>query len=282
MSFAWNFLNRRLQRHRLPLLMGILNVTPDSFSDGGRHSEVDAAVAHGLQLAADGADLIDIGGESTRPGAAPVSVDEELRRTISVIERLAPQIEIPISIDTTKAEVARAAVAAGAQIINDISGGTFDADMLSVCAETQAGTCLMHIRGTPQTMQNDPVYDDVVADVTSFLQRQLRACAALGIPAERICVDPGIGFGKTAEHNLQLMQAVGQMRTRLQRPVLIGHSRKRFLSKLLGRTVEERQSGTLGVSIALAELGADMLRIHDVRAVRDSLLAWQAISGESR
>jgi len=278
MPFEWRFLNRRLQRNTLPLLMGILNVTPDSFSDGGQHAVVDEAVAHGLQLAADGADIIDIGGESTRPGAEPVSLDDELRRTIPVIEQLASQIDIPLSIDTTKARVARQAVAAGAEIINDISGGTFDPDMLSTCAETRAGICLMHIKGTPQTMQRDPTYDDVVVEVTEFLRQRMEACEQMGIPAERVCVDPGIGFGKTADHNLQLMRSVATLRNELGRPVLIGHSRKRFLSKLLGRDVEERLSGTLGVSIALAERGTDMLRVHDVRSVSDCLLAWRAVS----
>ncbi|MEZ6063832.1 MAG: dihydropteroate synthase [Planctomycetaceae bacterium] len=278
MSFEWRFFDCCLQRRQIPLLMGILNVTPDSFSDGGLHTDVEKAVAHGLQLAAAGADIIDVGGESTRPGAAPVPVDVELRRTIPVIEELAQRINIPISIDTTKSEVARRAVAAGAKIVNDISGGTFDDDMLPVCAESRAGICLMHIQGTPQTMQQDPVYSDVVADVTDFLRQRLEAFAAAKIAAERICVDPGIGFGKTADHNLQLMRAVSTMRNELQRPVLIGHSRKRFLSRLLGRSVEERLSGTLGVAIALAEAGTDVLRVHDVQAVRDALLAWRAVS----
>lgn len=267
-----------LQAGRIPLLMGILNVTPDSFSDGGEHNTVDAAVRQGLQLVADGADIIDIGGESTRPGADSVDAAEELRRTIPVIEQLAEQIDVPISIDTTKAVVAEQAVAAGARIVNDISGLTFDKRMLDVCYDKTVGICVMHILGTPQSMQQDPVYANVVDEVTEFLQRCLDRCDAAGIPLERLCVDPGIGFGKTADHNLQLLQSIPQMKQSLARPVLIGHSRKRFLAKLLGRPVEERLAGTVGVSIALAQQNADILRIHDVAAVQDALLSWKAVN----
>jgi dihydropteroate synthase len=249
--------------------MGILNTTPDSFSDGGQHSTVEAAVQHGLQLVADGADIIDVGGESTRPGSKPVSEDEELQRTIPVIEALAAVISVPISIDTTKSEVAKQAIAAGASIVNDISGLSFDPRMLDVCGSSTAGICLMHIQGRPETMQQNPHYVDVVSEVCEFLQHQLQLC-------ERA----GIGFGKTAGHNLQLMKSVQRFHDLFHRPVLIGHSRKRFLSKLLGRDVEERQAGTVGVSIALAARGVDVLRIHDVRAVRDALLAWAAIADD--
>ncbi|HAP08957.1 MAG TPA: dihydropteroate synthase [Planctomycetaceae bacterium] len=261
--------------------MGILNVTPDSFSDGGRFQAIDQAVEQGLRLQAEGADILDIGGESTRPGASPVELDEELRRTIPVIRRLAAEIRIPISIDTTKSEVARQALDAGAEIVNDISGLTFDPEMLEVCRTTDAGICVMHIQGTPQTMQLNPSYDDVVVDVTEFLQQQVDRCLMAGIPAERMCIDPGIGFGKTAAHNLQLLRAVPQLQHSLQRPVLIGHSRKRFLARLLGREVDERQAGTIGVAVALASRGVDVLRIHDVQPVRDALVAWQAVSGDS-
>lgn len=257
--------------------MGILNVTPDSFSDGGSHNSVADAVAHGLSLVADGADIIDIGGESTRPGSEPVSTDEELHRTIPVIQQLASQTDVPISIDTTKAKVARQAIQAGATIVNDISGLTFDPEMIGVCAEHAVGLCAMHILGTPQTMQQKPQYEDVVAEVTEFLQRRMEALMQAGISEQAICLDPGIGFGKTAEHNLALMKALPQMKQTLRRPLLIGHSRKRFLSKVLGRDVEERLSGTVGVSIALDDLNADVLRIHDVRAVRDAMIARQAV-----
>ncbi len=281
MHHSWLLRTRNLTRGRLPLLMGILNVTPDSFSDGGRFHALDLAVEQGLQLQHDGADILDIGGESTRPGATAVDLDEELRRTIPVIQRLAREVRIPISIDTTKSEVARQALAAGAEIVNDISGLTFDPQMLEVCRTTDAGICVMHIQGTPQTMQLNPSYNNVVTDVTEFLQQQVDRCLMAGIPAERMCIDPGIGFGKTAEHNLQLLHAVPQLQHSLQRPVLIGHSRKRFLARLLGREVDERLAGTIGVSIALAARGVDVLRIHDVQPIRDSLVAWQAVSGQA-
>jgi len=257
--------------------MGILNVTPDSFSDGGRFSTMDAAVNRALRMAADGADIIDIGGESTRPGAEPVSLDEELHRTIPVIQQLATRLRVPMSIDTTKAEVARQALDAGAEIVNDISGLTHDREMLEVCRRADAGICVMHIQGTPQTMQQNPQYKNVVSEVIEFLQQQVDRCLMAGIPPERMCVDPGIGFGKTADHNLKLLSAVPEIQQALQRPVLIGHSRKRFLSKILGRTVEEQSAGTIGVAVALAELGTDVLRVHDVLAVRDALVAWDTI-----
>lgn len=277
-EFEWDCQGTILRAGRIPLLMGILNVTPDSFSDGGEYNSVDAAVQHGLQLASDGADIIDIGGESTRPGADTIDAQEELRRTIPVIEQLTSQIDVPVSIDTTKAIVAEAAIEAGARIVNDISGLTFDRQMIDVCRDTQAGICIMHMLGTPQTMQQDPVYSDVVTEICDFLKRQLDQCCDAGILAERLCLDPGIGFGKTADHNLRLLQSVQSMKDTLQRPVLIGHSRKRFLSKLLGRTVEERLAGTIGVSIALASQGTDVLRIHDVAAVRDALVAWRHVT----
>jgi dihydropteroate synthase len=277
MKHRWTLKTRDLTRTHLPLLMGILNVTPDSFSDGGQFQIVENAVARALQMEADGADIIDIGGESTRPGAEPVALDEELRRTIPVIRELATKVRIPISIDTTKAEVARQALEAGAEIVNDISGLTFDPDMLEVCRLHDAGICLMHIQGTPQTMQQNPTYVDVVREVTEFLQQQVDRCLMAGILPERMSVDPGIGFGKTAEHNVQLLKSVARLQQDLQRPVLIGHSRKRFLSKILGRSVEERESGTVGVSIALAEQGVDILRIHDVRSVRDAIVAWDTV-----
>jgi len=276
-AFAWSLSRRNIPRTRLPMLMGILNVTPDSFSDGGKFNAIDAAIERALQMVEDGADMIDIGGESTRPGAEPVSLDEELRRTIPVIQKLSQTLHVPISIDTTKAEVARQALAAGAEIVNDISGLTFDKHMLEVCRAADAGICVMHIQGTPQTMQLNPQYGNVVAEVIEFLQQQVDRCLMAGIPPERMCVDPGIGFGKTADHNLELMSAVPRIQQALQRPVLIGHSRKRFLSKILGRPVDEQSAGTIGVAIALAELGTDILRIHDVRAVHDALVAWDTI-----
>ena len=277
MKHRWTLKTRDLTPTGRPLLMGILNVTPDSFSDGGQFQLVENAVARALQMEADGADIIDIGGESTRPGAEPVTLEEELRRTIPVIRELATRVRTPISIDTTKAEVARQALEAGAEIVNDISGLTFDPEMLEVCRLHDAGICLMHIQGTPQTMQQNPTYVDVVQEVIDFLQQQVDRCLMAGILPERMCIDPGIGFGKTAEHNLQLLKSVSRLQRDLQRPVLIGHSRKRFLSKILGRSVDERESGTIGVSIALAEQGVDILRIHDVRSVRDAIVAWDMV-----
>ena len=277
MKHRWTLKTRDLTQTGRPLLMGILNVTPDSFSDGGQFQLVENAIARALQMEADGADIIDIGGESTRPGAEPVMLEEELRRTIPVIRELATRVGAPISIDTTKAEVARQALEAGAEIVNDISGLTFDPEMLEVCRLHDAGICLMHIQGTPQTMQQNPTYVDVVQEVIDFLQQQVDRCLMAGILPERMCVDPGIGFGKTAEHNLQLLKSVSRLQRDLQRPVLIGHSRKRFLSKILGRSVDERESGTIGVSIALAEQGVDILRIHDVRSVRDAIIAWDTV-----
>ncbi len=271
---TWQVGHRLLETGRFPLLMGIVNVTPDSFSDGGRYLAQGAAVRHALQLAQDGADILDIGGESTRPGAERVSVDEELRRVVGVISELRPQTDRLISIDTTKAEVARQALAAGADIVNDISGLTFDPAMPDVCAESGCGVIAMHILGTPQTMQDDPQYDNVVSEVTSWLCRRLEELTQHGISAERIALDPGIGFGKTAGHNVELLSNIATLRA-LKRPVLIGHSRKRFLARVLGRPVEERSAGTIGVAVAAAEQHADMLRIHDVRATRDALLAWQ-------
>ncbi len=219
---------------------------------------------------------MDIGGESTRPGAESVAIDDEMQRVLSVIERVAKKADGPISVDTTKAEVARRALDSGAVIVNDISGLTFDPKMLSVCAEAKAGVVCMHIQGRPATMQLNPQYDDVVVEVAAYLNSRLEALERAGIARERIVIDPGIGFGKTAQHNLDLLRNVGQFRS-LGRPVLVGHSRKRFLGKLLGRPLDELLAGTLGVSIALAVKGVDILRVHDVQAVRDALLAFQAI-----
>lgn len=273
---AWHFRDQDHQPRELPLLMGIVNVTPDSFSDGGSFTDPQRAIDHALQLAADGANILDLGGESTRPGALAVPVDEELRRVVPVIERLRQQTDRLISVDTTKAEVARQSLQVGADIVNDISGLTFDSEMPSVCADTGCGVIAMHIQGTPQTMQNDPQYDDVVASVCRFLSDRLRFLEEAGIPRERIVLDPGIGFGKTARHNIDLLSRIPDLKA-LGRPVLIGHSRKRFLAKVLGRPVDERTSGTIGVSLAVAALGADIIRIHDVRETRDALLAWHTI-----
>jgi dihydropteroate synthase len=261
--------------------MGIVNATPDSFSDGGTFLECGAAVELALRLAADGAQIVDIGGESTRPGAGPVATDVELQRVIPVVTQVARQSSVLISIDTTKAVVARAALDAGAHIVNDVSGLTFDRAMPAVCAAAGAGVVCMHIRGTPQTMQDDPRYDDVVGDVCRYLAERLVRLQDLGIPQERVVVDPGIGFGKTARHNLEILGNIARFHA-LGRPVCIGHSRKQFLEKLLGRPVDERLFGTVGVSVAVALQGAKIIRVHDVAATRDAVLACQAVLASGR
>ena len=275
-KLPWQCGDQTLQLGGFPLIMGIVNVTPDSFSDGGKFLERNAAVDHALKLADDGADILDIGGESTRPNADRVSVAEELRRVVDVVTQVRQATDRLISIDTTKAEVARQALAAGANIVNDISGLTFEPEIVDVCAESDCGVICMHILGTPQTMQRDPHYDNVVTDVCDFLSTRLAALERSGIARDRVVNDPGIGFGKTAQHNVDLLSSIGVLR-KLDRPVLIGHSRKRFLARVLGRPVEERTFGTIGVAIAVAAQGADIIRVHDVRETRDALLAWHAI-----
>lgn len=259
-----------------PWLMGILNVTPDSFSDGGEFVDVAMAVDQAVALADAGAAIIDIGGESTRPSATPVSVDEELRRVIPVIERVCRAVSVPVSIDTMKAGVAREAIAAGALVVNDVSGLEADPEMVATCAETGVAMVCMHRQGTSATMQENPCYDDVVEEVAGYLERRLDELVSVGIDRERIVLDPGIGFGKTAAHNLSLLTSIERLRES-GRPLLVGHSRKRFLSKLLGRSVEERMAGTIGVAVALAEQATDIIRVHDVAAVFDALTAWQAV-----
>jgi dihydropteroate synthase len=273
----WQLRSRTLEFPRRPLVMGIVNVTPDSFSDGGRFLDADAAVDHALALVAEGADLLDLGGESTRPYSDPVGAEEELRRVLPVIERLSGEARVPLSIDTRKAAVARAAVAAGADIINDVSG-LESADMVRVALETGAGVCVMHMKGTPQTMQDNPTYTDVVAEVREYLRARRDALVAAGIDRERICVDPGIGFGKTHEHNIALMQHCHELHS-LGCPVLVGHSRKGFLAKLIGDKERDRTSATVGAALSLAAQGVQIVRVHDARAVRDALVAFEATGG---
>lgn len=260
-----------------PLVMGILNVTPDSFSDGGQHLPVDAAIAAGMTMAGHGADIIDIGGESTRPYSTPVSSDEELDRVLPVIQSLAGQIEVPISIDTRKAAVADAALRAGAEIINDVSGLEADRQMVDVAIEHQCGVCVMHMRGTPQTMQDEPRYADVVSEIESYLRQRLQWCIRRGIDPERVCLDPGIGFGKTHRHNLQLLHACARFAA-IGRPLLIGHSRKGFIGKLVGPG-GDREAGSLGVTLAVAAAGADIVRVHAVRPSVDALKLFAAAGG---
>jgi dihydropteroate synthase len=277
----WKLRTRVLTLPARPLVMGIINVTPDSFSDGGRFIAREAAVEHGLRLASEGADLLDIGGESTRPYSAPVAADEELRRVLPVIESLVGLVPVPLSIDTSKAVVAREAVAAGAEIINDVTGLEGDAAMVAAALETGAGMCAMHMRGTPQSMQDNPAYGDVVAEVMDYLRRRRDALTAAGIEAERIALDPGIGFGKTHEHNLMLLAHAARFHE-LGLPLLFGPSRKGFIGKVLGDREAHRTAGTIGVALALARQGIQVLRVHDVRPVRDALLLFEAAGGLAR
>lgn len=249
------------------LIMGILNVTPDSFSDGGLYHDMDAAVAHALRMVDDGADVLDIGGESSRPGAEPVSVEEELARVIPVIDALAARVEIPISIDTYKPEVARAALDSGASIVNDITG-LADPDMRSLAADRQVPSVVMHMKGTPRTMQENPQYDDVVSEVLAFFRERVGQIVEDGLPEEYLIVDPGIGFGKTADHNLEIIRNLPDFRV-LGLPVLIGTSRKAFVGKALGGVPpSERVFGTAAtVALSIAN-GANIVRVHDVREMR--------------
>lgn len=258
-----------------PRVMGIVNVTPDSFSDGGRHASTDLAVAHALQLVAEGADILDIGGESTRPNAIPVGLDEELSRVIPVIERLAQEVDVPLSIDTYKPEVMRQAVKAGAAIINDIYG-LRQPGAVQAAAEGNAGICIMHMQGTPQTMQQEPVYADVVQEVKAFLHEQLQACHAAGISAERIVLDPGFGFGKRTVHNLALLQAMPAI-LELGRPILAGLSRKSVLGQIIGSDVDQRLHASLAASVIAVMKGARIVRVHDVKATVDALKVTDAV-----
>ena len=258
--------------------MGVLNVTPDSFSDGGAFLQPADAVAHAEQMVAEGADLVDVGGESTRPGAAPVDVAEELRRVTPVIEALASHGGVPISIDTSKAAVARAATGAGALFVNDVTALRGDPGMAGVVADSGAEVCLVHMLGEPRTMQNDPRYDDVVAEVAVFLEERLAFAVAAGIAEDRIWLDPGIGFGKTLEHNLELLRRLGEI-VALGRPVVIGASRKRFLGAITGRPEPERIAGTVAANVLAFAQGAHMFRVHDVAATRDALLVASATVG---
>ena len=275
-QLGWQCGSNQLWLGSRPLFMGILNVTPDSFSDGGEFDQLDSAVKRARQLALEGADVIDVGGESTRPDSQPVSVEEELRRVVPVIEALRGEIQVPISIDTTKAEVARQALTAGATIVNDISGLTFDQEMPRICAESGAGVIVMHIQGTPQTMQNRPCYENVIEEVRAILAGRLEALESAGIRRDACVIDPGIGFGKTAQHNLELLAGISRLRD-LGRPVLIGHSRKRFVAKILGRPIDELSMGTVGISLAALARGADILRLHEITPSRDCWLTWRAV-----
>jgi dihydropteroate synthase len=275
---TWQVRGRVLHPGQPPLVMGIVNVTPDSFSDGGRFAAPEAAVEHGLRLVEEGADLLDIGGESSRPGSLPVPLEEELARVVRVVRALAAQVAVPLSVDTTKTEVARQALAAGAHIINDITALAGDPDMPAVVRAYGAGVILMHMQGTPATMQRAPTYKDVVGEVGRFLEARLQAVADLGIAGQQVVLDPGIGFGKTAEHNLALLARLDEFQ-RLGRPVCLGVSRKGFLGHVLGRPVDQRLAGSLAaICHALAHGAVQVLRVHDVAETRDAVALFTALS----
>jgi len=275
---SWRLIDRTLEFGKLPLLMGIVNVTPDSFSDGGQFFARDEAVRQSLKLLDDGADILDIGGESTRPYATPVEEEEELRRVIPVVEAVhKARPDAILSIDTSKDSVAKAAIEAGAQIINDISGFEQPA-MIAVAKDAAAAVCAMHMQGTPQTMQDNPFYEDVAEDIYSWLLARRDALLTAGIDRDRICLDPGIGFGKTHQHNLALMANCWRFHD-LGCPLLVGHSRKGFIGKVLGDKEADRKFGTIGAAMALAAQGVQILRVHDVLAVRQALGLFAACGG---
>lgn len=261
---------------RRTLLTGILNVTPDSFSDGGEHFDRDAAVRHGLEMAEDGADIIDVGGESTRPGSSEVPADEEIRRIAPVIEALAKKCAAPISVDTRKAAVARAAADAGAQIINDVSALSHDEAMLGVAVRYGMPVVLMHMKGGPATMQQAPAYEDLLGEIEQFLLAAVEKCRAAGLDYEQMVIDPGIGFGKTAEHNLEILKNLGKLAS-LRLPLMVGVSRKSFIGRILDLPVNERLEGTAAAVAACALGGADIVRVHDVREMKRVLKVCDAI-----
>ncbi len=257
--------------------MGIVNVTPDSFSDGGLFLEPEAAIAHGEQLVRDGAEILDVGGESTRPGAEPVDVEVELARTQPVVADL-EGLGYTVSIDTSKAAVAEAALGAGAEIVNDVTALRGDADMAALCAERGATVVLMHMAGEPRTMQEDPRYEDVVDEVKAFLAERVGTAVAAGIDEEKVWVDPGIGFGKTLEHNLELLRRLGELRE-LGLPLVVGTSRKSFIGKVDGSEVEQRIGGSVATAVLAAADGADVLRVHDVAETAQALRVAKAVLG---
>jgi dihydropteroate synthase len=261
---------------QFPVIMGVVNVTPDSFSDGGRFLAADAALEQALTLVREGAGIVDIGGESTRPGCDAVPADEELRRVLPVIEALAGSVGVPISIDTMKVEVARRALAAGATIINDVSALRYDDEMVDLIAESGCPVCIMHMKGQPKTMQDDPRYDDVVGEVLRFLEERLVFALARGVREEQIMIDPGVGFGKTVAHNLALLDGLSRF-TELGRPVLLGASRKRFLGAILGAEPGERIIGTVATTVIGYLAGAHVFRVHDVKPNFEALRVALAV-----
>ena len=274
----WHLPDRVLRIGARPLVMGIVNVTPDSFSDGGRYFSPEAAIRHGLELIEQGADLLDIGGESTRPGSAPVPVEEELARVLPVVAGLAARTGVPLSVDTSKAEVARRCLEAGAHIVNDVTALRGDPEMADVVAEFDAGVVLMHMRGEPKTMQFDPRYDDVVAEVREFLADRIAWCEARSIARSRIAIDPGVGFGKLDKHSIEILRNLDRL-TDLGSALLVGISRKGVLGKLTGRSVEQRMVASAVASLAACVAGARVVRVHDVAAMVDAIKVWTALKG---
>jgi dihydropteroate synthase len=262
-----------------PAVMGVLNVTPDSFSDGGRFLAADAAVSHGLRMAEDGAAIIDVGGESTRPGAEPVDAQEQIRRVVPVIEKLRAQTDVVISVDTSNAVVIRAAAAAGAGLINDVRALS-EEGALEATVATQCAACLMHMQGDPRSMQQAPHYDDVVNEVKAFLDERVRVCSAAGLAADRIAIDPGFGFGKTLEHNLQLLRHLSELGS--AQPILAGLSRKSIVGRLTGQPAGDRVYGSVALAVIAVLNGARIVRVHDVGATVDALKVVTAVHGEKR
>lgn len=273
-SLRWSghTLNLALRTH----IMGVLNVTPDSFSDGGHYFQSDKAIEHGLRMAHDGADIIDVGGESTRPYSEQISVSEELDRVIPVIETLSQELSIPISIDTNRSRVAQQALAAGASIINDISALRFDPDMLSVAAGAGVPVILMHMQGTPSTMQDNPVYDDLIPEIVAFLRDAMDRAVKGGISRDMLIVDPGIGFGKTFDHNLIILRDLPRLSS-LERPILLGTSRKAFIGHILGKQVQERETGSMATIAAGVMKGANIVRVHNVKKSVETVKIVDAI-----
>lgn len=274
-SRTWHLRSKSLVFGPLPAIMGIVNVTPDSFSDGGSYFAAQQAIDHALRLEDAGADILDIGGESTRPYSAPVTESEEIRRIVPVLAGLTHRVQCPISIDTSKSQVAAAAIALGAECINDVTGLEGDPDMLPLAASSGVGVCAMHMQGRPQTMQDAPTYQDVVQEIYQYLRTRRSALLAGGIAPERICLDPGIGFGKTHAHNLELIRSCVQF-LELDSPILVGHSRKGFIGQIIGDKQLPRDAGTLGISLALARQGIQVLRVHEVAMTRQALLCFAA------
>jgi len=279
MTWEWHLKNRHLTIERRPLVMGIVNVTPDSFSDGGRFADPKAAVEHGLELVRQGADILDIGGESTRPGALPVPLEEELRRVVPVIKELAARTPTPLSVDTSKATVARESLNLGASIVNDVTALTGDPAMVEVVRDNRAGAILMHMQGTPATMQLEPHYEDVVREVGDYFEERLQALTATGLAREQLVLDPGIGFGKRRQHNLELLARLGAFQ-RFGRPVCLGISRKGFLGRMLGeRPVERRLPAALAATcFAMSRQAVQVVRVHDVEETRDAVSLFTALS----